>query len=568
MNSHKNISKYVNRTYSVLLIMLLSSFSTFAQNSSVDSTTIISVEAYKPFLSDAFKIKKNPTIKDTNKIIPNLKYSFLNKQVPVGFQINPIKPAKIKGEPLVKLYKGYAKVGIGTNVTPLAEFYFNSSRSKKYAYGIFGKHFSSKGISKIDDSGYSDNQIGVFGKRFTKKFTLYGKLSYDRNVFHYYGIPDDLTEQVISAEGIQKQQLNKYSASLALTRNFTDTTQFDYDFNLDYHSLNNLFSSSENNINLNGSLSKYHKKELYAADLEFNFNALKSPFSNVSSNNLLFGVRPHISTIYDKWKFTVGLGVFVNNDGGTKVHFYPEAEFKYNIVENIIIPYIGIKGGMIRNNLNTFLEDNPFVDPFYVDDKYSNQKYNVYAGIRGSISNKITFNTSFSKQKINDSPLYRKNFTTDVLQNKFWIIYSNLDLLKITGELAYQKLEKIKVILKGDYYSYTAQNEAEAWYKPNYKISLSGIYDLSDKILVRIDLFAIGKQYTEDTSTFGGLKIFNGMARELDGVFDANIGLEYRYTKKLSAFINFNNIGSVNYERYEDYPTQKFGVLGGLTYSF
>jgi len=56
--------------------------------------------------------------------------------------------------------------------------------------------------------------------------------------------------------------------------------------------------------------------------------------------------------------------------------------------------------------------------------------------------------------------------------------------------------------------------------------------------------------------------------KELKGIFDANLGLEYRYTKKLSAFINFNNIGAVRYQRWEDYPTQRFNVLGGLTYSF
>jgi len=46
------------------------------------------------------------------------------------------------------------------------------------------------------------------------------------------------------------------------------------------------------------------------------------------------------------------------------------------------------------------------------------------------------------------------------------------------------------------------------------------------------------------------------------------LGAEYRYTKKLSAFIQFNNIASSPYNKWEDYPTQRFGILGGLTYSF
>ena len=99
---------------------------------------------------------------------------------------------------------------------------------------------------------------------------------------------------------------------------------------------------------------------------------------------------------------------------------------------------------------------------------------------------------------------------------------------------------------------------------------VSGIYDLSDKILVRLDVFVLGKQYAKiytTTATTEGI-ITTPEAKELGGLVDVNVGFEYRYTKKLSAFINFMNIGSVEYEKYQDYATQRFNILGGLTYSF
>jgi hypothetical protein len=33
-------------------------------------------------------------------------------------------------------------------------------------------------------------------------------------------------------------------------------------------------------------------------------------------------------------------------------------------------------------------------------------------------------------------------------------------------------------------------------------------------------------------------------------------------------FLNFNNIAGQRYERWYAYPTQKFNLLGGLTYTF
>jgi len=549
--------------FSLLITTVYSSFAQSKSNLDSNKNNIVILTGYKPILSDALKIKKNPSIKDTNKIIPSLKYSFINKRVPVNFNIKPIKPARIKGEPLVKLYNGYAKAGIGTNTTPLAEFYYNSKRSKNYSYGFFGKHFSSNGINKIEFSDYSDNHIDVFGKKYTKNFTFYSKLNYDRNVVHYYGIPGDLPKQQIPTNGIEKQRFNKFGINTALTR-----TQFDYNFNIDYHHLRDLFDVSENNINVEGSLSKYHKRELYAVDLDFNFNQLDN-FIN-PDNSLIVGLRPHISTTANKWKFKVGIGLYVNDDDdNTKFHFYPEAEFKYNVLANIIIPYIGINGGIIANNLNTFSSENPYINTNQLTTLNSNQKYNVYVGIRGNISNNITFNTSFSKQRIDASPFYVKNIDSP-LQNQFLVIYDNLNLLKLTGELTYQKLEKLKVILGGDYFSYDPKTEIEAWHKPNYKINLSGIYDLSNKILARVDFFIIGQQYAKNFSsvlTNNGTEITIEQ-KKLDGIFDANISLEYRYTKKLSAFINFNNIGAVRYQRFEDYPTQRLGILGGLTYSF
>ena len=539
----------------------------YGQNKpSIDSTTIFTETVFQPFLTDAFKIKSNPSIKDTNKIIPKLNYSFLNKQVPVSFAIDPIKPANIKGEPLVKLYHGYAKLGFGTNSTPLAELYYNSKRNKNFSYGFMGKHFSSSGISSNDYSGFSDNSLNLFGKHFLKNFTLTSDLGYSRNVNHYYGLPENNTQSIIIADDI-KQQLGKVNIGFGLTRNFTDTTQFDYNFDIKFHNINDLYQVSENHFEAAGKLSKYHKNELYTIGVEMNYNNLINTLEQ--DRNLVLGLNPHISTNADKWQFQVGIGLYVNSYPDTKFHFYPKAEFKYNVVEHIIIPYVGIKGGLISNNLNNFYAENPFINTQLLSVQNSNQKYDIYGGIRGSLSSKITFNTSFSQQKIESMPFYIKDFN-NFTANKFVLAYDTVKLSTVTAELAYQKLEKFKILLGANYYKYDLKNENEAWHKPDFKVSLSGIYDLSDKILVRADVYYFGKQYAKsfNTTSLNNTITTVEESKELDGIIDLNLGLEYRYTKKLSAFIQFNNIGSAAYQRWDDYPTQKFGVLGGLTYSF
>lgn len=560
---------------SAALFFLFSIITTgiFAQSKSPsDSSVLIITSGFKPILSDAFKIKDNPTINDKTKIIPKLKYNFLNKQIPVSFNIDTIKSAKIKGEPLTKLYRGYAKVGFGTNTTPLAELYYNAKRSKTLSYGFFGKHLSSSGIAKSDYSAYSDNHLSFFGKHFSKEFTTIGKLSYTRNANHYYGLSNqgfinEGLDLAVVDENSTKQKIDKYNAAFSLARNFTDSSQFDYNADIDFHHLKDIYDVSENHLEIDANLSKYHKKELYTMGIELNYNKLINPL--VQDHNLVLGLSPTITTSTNKWHFKLGMGLYLNSFPDTKFHFYPKAEFKYNIVEHIIIPYVGIRGGLVSNNLNKFYTENPNINTRSLVTQNSNQKYDIYGGIRGSLSSKITFNTSFSQQKVEGLPLYIKDFGT-VLENTFVLAYDTVNISTVTAEFTYQKLEKLKILFGANYYKYEAKNELKAWHKPELKVVLSGIYDLSDKIIVRADFYYLSKQYAKafETTVSGSVTTTTEVAQELKGIFDANLGVEYRYTKKLSAFINFNNIGSVKYQKFQDYPTQKFGVLGGLTFSF
>ncbi|PJC62119.1 MAG: hypothetical protein CO022_06250, partial [Flavobacteriales bacterium CG_4_9_14_0_2_um_filter_32_27] len=65
----------MKRILITILLLQFSFITAIAQNSVIDSTTVFSVEAYQPFLNEAIKIKKNPSINDTTKIIPQLKYA-------------------------------------------------------------------------------------------------------------------------------------------------------------------------------------------------------------------------------------------------------------------------------------------------------------------------------------------------------------------------------------------------------------------------------------------------------------------------------------------------------------
>ena len=60
----------------------------------------------------------------------------------------------------------------------------------------------------------------------------------------------------------------------------------------------------------------------------------------------------------------------------------------------------------------------------------------------------------------------------------------------------------------------------------------------------------------------------NQFAQPLQFITDINLGVEYRYSKRISAFIQFNNIASQRYFRWYKTPVQIFQVMGGITVRF
>jgi outer membrane cobalamin receptor len=55
---------------------------------------------------------------------------------------------------------------------------------------------------------------------------------------------------------------------------------------------------------------------------------------------------------------------------------------------------------------------------------------------------------------------------------------------------------------------------------------------------------------------------------KLKGFLDANFKVEYRYNKRLSAWVQLNNAFGSKYQRWGSYPVQQVMATLGATYAF
>ncbi len=522
------------------------------------------VQDYRPTIADANKLNDNPVIKDTFKINTKLNYSFLEKQAITKFELTPISAANIKGDVLTKLQNNYFRLGLGNYNTPFAEAYYTTTRSKTQQMGIYGKHFSSSGtIENLGFSGFSDNQLNGFGKFFVKDHNIHADVNYTRNAMHYYGFDDAIFDTTLDKNNI-KQLYNYIGAKGAFESTYTDTALFNYSGKVNYYYLQDKFGSAEQNVFIEAGGTKKINTELYGLNLSYDYFHNSRSIDTTTAG--IFRANPYARAQNKRWRAKVGFNLIAETDIG-KVRFYPDIDFNYNIIKEFMAAYAVLNGYTERNSYKILTDINPFVSPS-LDLKNTHTTLHINGGLRGKMSANLSYDAGVDYKRTKDLPLF-VNYAANILQNRFITVYDDVNILNVYGLLAYQAAEKLFVYTKGNVYQYKTTTELKAWHKPNYDVTIGARYSLKEKIIAKVDVFFIGNQFAKSDS-ISTVFPYPAIAytKTLKGITDVNIGLEYRYTKRLSAFINFNNIAAMRYERWNNYPTYRFNLLGGVSFCF
>jgi hypothetical protein len=518
---------------------------------------------FVPTIKDAIKFSDLPEIKDSVKRIDNVKYGITSVPMFPRYQAQPIQAAKMQNEPLTKLYHSLLKVGYGPIYNmPYGEFWISNTRNREMNYGAHLKHFSS--TTHLEDVGYggfSDNIVNVFGKKMYKKHSLSGDFNYERNVVHYYGF--DTTLNHINDNSFTRQRYQLFEPKIRLQSHYTDSTHVNHDIRLSYYNLQNLHREEENNIKLNAEAELFiNKEKLHIGFLTDFYNHKQS---NDTLNNLIVGINPSFRAAGEKWKAEIGVSAVIDNfKDKTRFYFYPQLNVDYNVYENMIVPYAGVNGGLIKNSFRSLTRENPFSDTT-LNYTNTNNKYNAFVGLRGNLSSNTSYDAKVSYGQFDSLHFFITDYSgLNQMYNRFDVVYDNTSLITINGQLKYQIKEKWNLIGKGNYYIYKTKNLTRTYHKPDYDLTLSGIYNLQSKFILRADLMFLGKQWALTQTTNADSTFLRPI--QLNGYVDANLEAEYRYSKMLSFFVRLNNIANQRYYRWERYPSQRFNCMIGLTF--
>lgn len=568
----QNKLKYIALT--ILLFPLATMVAQERDKDTIDTDVVNVVKPYTPTISDAFKIKEiaklNDSVNAKKKVI---KYNIFS--IPVASTFTPAKgkAATVDKEKPVKLYDNYASLGVGTYTTILGEVYLNHALSRTERVGGYFSHHSSQGdIDGVNfDNNFSETGLNAHYSQKLRDYSWKVEGGFQLQSFNWYGVPDQNIETFDVGHSF-------YTANFGGNINFEDAIL--KKGSVLYRRFGDNQDSGENRFILKSAFDVPVSDEVITTEVSIDYlggSFDRSYFvqDELSYSNINFGLAPSYQMKQDDLTVNLGLNlVYLNNTeaSDSKFFIYPNITASYRLVDELMIAYGGIEGGLIQNSYYDFAQENPFISPtlFIVP---TDQAYNVSLGLKGKLSNSMSYNISGHYLADNNRALFKANSLLGNAEenyqygNSFGIVYDDVSTFSIAGELNVDVNRNFKLGMKAEYFAYDTKNEAEAWNLPDIKASLFLDYQIDEHWFAGANLFYVGERkdlFREE----GVLVLPLPTTITLDSYFDVNAHVGYKITDQLSAFAKANNIANQDYNRWMNYPVQGIQFLAGATYQF
>ena len=526
---------------------------------------------YTPVLNDAFKINITP-VGDTSIFNPpTLTYAIEPKPINSNYNLSPIKPVKIKDDNIKKLYKGFIKAGYGLENLPMVDLYFNSLRSKEFNAGVSFKHLSSTGaITDYGNPSNSHDALNVTGIRYFDKLNINADLGFKRDLVHYYGYK--APELFSKAE--TKHILQDVNAAFGIQTKKKNDDAIAFNGGAAFYTFSDNYKSSENNVTFKAGAEKTVSKG--NATLDFSYDAGKYNSDTLEFKRNILRIMPRVNIKKNLSALTVGANLIGETENGIGAfRIYPYLVGSYQLIPETFSVYGKVSGDLQRNDLRSFGNQNPFFGK-YTFLQNTNNKIMFEAGTKIKLDHNLILTASASYSDLSNMPFFYNTVDTvspGTLRDfptTFNVVYDKVKYIKATGALEYKFAEKTTAGISVEYNNYKTDKLSKPLYIPALRAGIHGSYAIAEKIFAKADIFYVGEsnglEYSIDTTQASRTLVTKEI--KLKGYIDANLTVDYRYTKLLSVFISLNNVGFTRYFRYYNYPNYRFIGMAGLTYSF
>jgi hypothetical protein len=421
-----------------------------------------------------------------------------------------------------------------------------------------------------------DNDATLFGRKFFRKSLFESSVDFTQRVRYAYGHDPDSVAYDPSKKDIRMSYYN-IGANASLKSVTLDSLDFSYDFGIFYNYFYHIENMYQNNFGLKGEMAKSVKEFYIGSGIDFEY--YKDADSLSTDSDMFLSLNPFIKKSTSIWDLKLGLQFVV--DRFSDFHIYPDINFGISIIPSYVGFYAGLTGKLEKNEPLKIIAENPFLAnnqyPDFVIDGIlfrlpdTDHELVITAGLKGNTGLGGNYLVSASYSSINDMLFYSNLLFSDpvnpAMGNYFLPIADDVELFNMHAEMTGSFTEKLSFAWMANINNYKTGIEY-AWNKPGWDGQLALKYNLRDKIIAGMELNALGKRKV----VVGGdyLSVSSGYTPEIIDMathFNMSLTGEYRYSKILSFWTKWQNITTNRYSEWAYYPSQRFLVMFGFTYS-
>lgn len=566
-------SKNIYRLFTIPATVMLFGMPLYAQQKAPITEQVDVIRQYKPVLGDAVKIKKSPSYFDENVQPASLKYNYKNLRLLKDTARNNIVADSLRSLDSISTPFLYLKAGAGNLNTALGEIYLNSRPTKNGSYGAWFKHLSQQG--KIENQQFFHEQAELFGKKILGQNFISGSILAEERQVHYYGYDHAISS---FSKSSTKQNLMNIGA-LAEFGSLTDSTNpLSYGLKIHGNNFTDHYSNSENLYEASGLLGYIIGPFSFNFSSQVAYNKLNLQ-NGGTFNTSLFRAEPYI-TLQNKL-FRLKAGVNIVNEFGDKkkVLVFPDASLDLLLSYGFNL-FGGIKGDVLQNTYSTMTEKNPWINGYANVNTIGSplsgaannlllantrQNFDFFAGIKGAFTPAFNYRAQVETGVYNNlyffinQPNARQYFST---------VYAGNGTTKeeFYAEVNYLAGSKFRMNLNLDYLDFRLKGIAEAWHTPKIKSGIWLQFNPSSHWMINGSMYYTGEQksaaYTPTGANLGAQTQYTVV---LPAFTDISLGIEYSINKKISLFINGNNLLNTKYQNYLNYPVLGLNAVGGIS---
>jgi hypothetical protein len=573
--------KHIKHILLIVIVLQVSlSFSQRRKNDTINTGVIDVVKPYTPSISDAFKVKEVPSTEEDQAIKKKeIKYNIFSFPVASTFTPAKGKAATVEKAKPVKLFDNYATLGVGSYTTILGEVYLNHAISRTESVGgYFSHHSSAGGIEGVQfDDNFSNTKLNANYASQFRDLAWNVQAGFQHQLYNWYGVPQSQIARA-QADGIDTDHAF-FNAHFGGDISFEDTYINSGSFFFRRFSDNQ--GSGENRFVAKAKIDIPVNREEISTNFKIDYlggTFDRGYFTNaeLSYGNFIIGASPSYQLKQDD--LTVNLGVSINflNDresGDNTLYVYPNVTATYRLVNDVLIAFGGIQGGLVQNTYHAFASENPFVSPTLLIAPTDTQ-YNAHIGLKGKLSSNMSYSVNGLYKADRNRALFRNNDIIVFPQgeaysygNSYGIVYDDVDTFGIAGELNVDVNRNFTLGVKAEYFSYNTDNEAEAWNLPDIQGSLFLDYQIDEHWFAGANLIYTGER-KDRFFLNDGFTITSPITVTLDSFFDANAHVGYHINDQISVYAKANNIANNEYQRWQNFPVQGIQFLAGATFKF